>query len=328
MRHALTTIGVLLLNPVSAFADCASAERLLDHHMLDAPVCIPADPKRIAFTMEEIIAAYAMGGESVVDNWYFQSFRGNFPGMTKTVDVPPVDVSYYPQSDIETLTLAAPDLIVSFTEIDNNAKAAELAPVVALTWEDETTWRDLHHFIALLLDKEDEGQTMLDALDGRIARLNADLGDMPRSFAIVRTMDDGDTLQTFTALNFGALILQDAGLQIGPDILSPEASAELRNAWWYPMSTEKLQTLDVDHLFVLTGWEPEIEAAFLESALWQALPAVAEGRVIRPQGDGEQFIRENIVYAHRVVDFAYEHVLGTTAEVAGNPNPFADWLAE
>ena len=296
--------------------------------MLNASVCIPAEPERIAFTMEEIIAAYAMGSESVIDNWYFQSFRGNFPKITEKVAVPDVDVSYYPDSNIETMTLADPDLIVSFTEIDNNAKAAELAPLVELKWEEDTTWRDLHQFMAFLLEKEDEGQAMLEALDARIAKLSEDLGDEDRTFAIVRTMDEGGTLQTFTALNFGALIMQDAGMKVGPEILSPEASAELRNAWWYPMSAEKLQTLDVDHLFVLTGWEPEIEAAFLESALWQAVPAVAEGRVIRPEGDGEQFIRENIAYANSVVDIVYENVLGTTSEAAGNPNPFADWLGE
>lgn len=326
MKHIVAAMSLTIATP--AFADCAADQRLLDHPMLNAPVCIPTAPQRIAFTMEEIIAAYAMGQESVIDNCYFQSFRGNFPGIAATYDVPAVDVSYYPQSDIETMTLAAPDLIVSFTEIDNNEKAAELALVVELKWEEETTWRDLHGFMAILLMKEDEGQAMLDALDARIARLADDLGDTSPTFAIVRTMDEGGTLQTFTSQNFGASILQDAGMQMGPEILSPAASAELRNAWWYPMSSEKLQTLDVDHLFVLTGWEPEIEAAFLESPLWQTLPVVAEGRVIRPQGDGEQFIRENIVYAHRVVDFAYEHVLGTTAGASGNPNLFAAWLAD
>lgn len=319
--------GMMLLAAAPAAAkDCASDQRALDHYLLDGTVCVPADPQRIAFTMEEIINAYVMGGESVVDNAYFQSFRKKYPGILAEDKVPSVDIRSYPRADVETLTLANPDVIVAFAGIENNEKAKTLAPMVEILWLDDTTWRDLHHFMAYFLNVEAEGKAALDALDARMARLKSDLGDTPRSFAIARAGEEAGTIQVFTEKNFGAVVLQQAGMVPGDGVLSSEEAAKVGSKWNYHMSVENLEALDVDHFFLMEGLSEENGAALLKSDLWQALPMVKEGRVISVPSDGQQFIRENIAYAHLVIDLVYEGALGKTAADAGNPNPLADWL--
>lgn len=313
--------------PVAAL-ECGADLRMLEHDLLAEPICVPAKPERIAFTMEEIIPAYILGGESAIDNWYFQSFREKFPGIVAEDKIPQVDITNYQKADVEGLALADPQMIVSFEGIENNAKAAELAPFIQILWKDDTTWRDLHQFMSYLLEVESEGQAMLDGLDARMEQLKSDLGDTPRSFAIARAAEgDAGAVQVFTAKNFGAVVLQQAGMVVGEGVLTPEAAKQVGSEWNYQMSAENLEALDVDHFFLLRSWSEENEDAMLKSPLWAALPMVQENRVIKVPSDGEQFIRENIAYAHLVIDLVYENVLGKTPTEAGNPNPFSQWLA-
>lgn len=327
MKYLMTSMMLAAATPAFAM-DCAEGERLLDHALLSGTVCVPADPQRIAFTMEESITAYVLGGESVVDSWYFQSFREKFPGLIAEGDVPTVDLVSYPRADVETLTLANPDVIVAFEGVDNNQKAKALAPVVEILWGKDTTWRDLHEFIAYFLEVEDEGQTMLAALDARMEQLKSDLGDTPRTFAIARAAEDAGAIQVFTAKNFGAVVLQQAGLVLGDGVLTPDEAKKVGSQWNYQMSAENLEALDVDHFFLMQSWSEENETAILDSALWSTLPMVKENRVVNVPSDGEQFIRENIAYAHLVIDLVYEGVLNKTPAEAGNPNPLAKWLVK
>jgi len=92
--------------------------------------------------------------------------------------------------------------------------------------------------------------------------------------------------------------------------------------------SENLEALDVDHFFLMQSWSEENETAILDSALWSTLPMVKENRVVNVPSDGEQFIRENIAYAHLVIDLVYEGVLNKTPAEAGNPNPLAKWLVK
>lgn len=328
MIKVLTAVALFATAGPVAAQNCAEGQRALTHDLLVGTVCIPADPKAIAFTMEEIIPAYLLGGHSVVDNRYFKSFREKYPDILAGGAAPKVDIGTYQRADIETLTLASPDVIVAFEGIDNNEKAKALAPLVEIQWRNDTTWRDLHQFIAYFLQTEKEGQAMLDTLDARMARLKTDLGDKPRTFAIARAAEDMGAIQVFTAKNFGAVILQQAGMVMGDGVLTPDAAKQVGSEWNYQMSAENLQALDVDHFFLLQSWSPENEATILASPLWATLPMVQQGRVIRVPADGEQFIRENIAYAHLVIDLVYAEVLGQSAEAAGNPNPFAGLLAK
>lgn len=327
MMKKITTLLILGITGAAAAQECPDNQRMLDHHLLDGTICVPTEPQRIAFTMEEIITAYVLGGESVVDNSYFESFREKYPGVIAEKDISTVNIGSYPRADVETLTLANPDVIVAFAGVDNNKKVKELAPLVEIQWRDETTWRDLHDFMAYFLNLDEKGHTMLDALDARMAKLKSDLGDTPRSFAIARAAEEMGAIQVFTEKNFGAVVLQQAGMVIGDGILSPEEAKKVGSEWNYQMSAENLEALDVDHFFLLQSWSSENEASMLNSDLWRALPMVKDGHVIDVPSDGEQFIRENIAYAHMVLDTVYEGVLGQSAEEAGNPNPFADWLA-
>ena len=71
MLKKLVTAAIFAAAGPVAAEGCAEGQRALEHYLLDGTVCVPANPERVAFAMEEIINAYVLGGESVVDSWYF-----------------------------------------------------------------------------------------------------------------------------------------------------------------------------------------------------------------------------------------------------------------
>ncbi len=325
---ALALVSSLALAGSALAEDCPEGQRLFAHAFLEGgQKCIPAKPERIAFTMEQIISAYTLGGESVVDNWYFQAFRESYPNALPNEQAAAlVNLDYYPESSPESMILAEPDLIVSSAGIPLNAQVEGVAPLVAFNWTDDATWRDQHDFIAALLQVEDKGAELLNGLEARIAKLDEDLGTEPRTFVIVRTMDEAASLQVFTEANFGAQLLTKAGMVMGPKILSAAESAELARPWWYQLSGEHVADLEVNHLFLLKGWDADLEADWLRNPLWNNLAVVKDGRVVNAVANGEHYIRENVAFAHLILDDVYRQVLGADPQEV-NPNPFADWLA-
>lgn len=328
-KWILALLGATMAH--SAYAkECSEGQRLFSHpHLEGESICIPEKPERIAFTMDKIISAYVLGSESVIDNWYLESFRETYPKAINDSQLKDmVYISYYPRSDPEVIASAKPDMIVTEADIGVNKKVSHLAPTVVFRWNEGQSWRHGHEFVGSLLGKEAEAKRSLAELDQRLARLKTDLGDKKPTFAVARVGEEQGSVQVWTELNFGSQILMSAGLKMGDDILGPKDSKALSNAWWYPLSSERLQDLDVDYLFLLKSWAPEFEKKMLTSPLWKTLNVVKEDRVIFAASAGQHYIRENVPYAHLIIDEVYRGVLGKEPSELGNPNPYAKWLEQ
>ena len=330
MRTLLTSAVLFAAFAAPAFAQCADGERLFQHRMLlEGEACIPADPERIAFTMPEAIPAILFEQEQINQNWYSKSFLENYPGALDGEEFATLpDIDYFPESDPEILALANPDLIVGSSWVQEaNAKVAHLAPLITIDWTDEdVNWETEQNFVATLLGKEAEEAAMMAALEARMEALRNDLGNTARSFAVVQPGEQAATLVVATARNFGTQIMLDAGMRLGPDHLSLDEADAIGARFWYPLSLERIHDIDVDYLVVLGGFDPAIADEIIASPIWNALPAVAEGRVFEVHGDGQQYVRENVAYAHLVIDDIYRNVLRQDPQAAGNPNPFNHWI--
>ncbi|NAZ38283.1 ABC transporter substrate-binding protein [Rubellimicrobium sp. CFH 75288] len=328
MRAFLTSL-VLAASVAPAVAlDCPDGTRTVLHPLIEGGgACVPVGA-RIAWVEAAAVNAWLLGAPSVTWNIYLDQFRAAYPGAFSEADrAGAVDIGRLPEADFEAIAAAAPDLFVSgdFWP-EENARLDRIAPVVVIDYEGQAPgWREIHTVVAAILGKEAAADEQLAAFDARLADLRARLGPDPGSFAIARMMDSGGQIQVFTEMNFGAQQMLAAGFAMHEGVLSPDEAAALNRPYWYALSTERLGDLAADWLVVLPGWDAAVEEALKASPLWQSLPPVAAGRLIAPAGEGQHWIRDNVAFAHLVLDEIYDRILGLAPPPV--PNPFGGWLA-
>lgn len=335
LKVALIAGATLLTAPAMA-QECAEGQRLFEHEfILGGSACIPENPQRIAFTSTDGIAGLVLGVEPIVQNWFTKGFAVNYPGAIDPTTFSALpDIDYFPQSNVETLLAADPDLIVAVGSAGEeiNKQAASIAPVILTNLiGNAEDWRLEEQMIAALVGKEAEEQAMWDAFQARIEKLKADLADTPSKFAVVRVNNDG-LFEVATPLILGSQILLQAGWTLGDNVILEKDSEGKPTQFWIQLSEENLQQLnDVDYIVqlpVFPGQDASIGDNLRAGEAWQRLPAVKAGRVITTSGDGQQYLRTNVPYAHLIIDDVYRGVFKKEASEMGNPNPFADWLAQ
>lgn len=328
-------MGAALAAAPAIAQDCAEGQRLFEHEfILGGSACIPENPQRIAFTSTDGIPALVLGVEPIVQNWFTKGFASNYPGSIDAASFSALpDIDYFPNSNIETLLTANPDLIVAVGSAGDeiNKQAASIAPVILTNLiGNADNWRLEEQLVAALVGKQAEEQAMWDAFQARIEKLKADLASRPSSFAIVRVNNDG-LFEVATPLILGSQLLLQAGWTLGENVVLEQDSEGKPTQFWIQLSEENLQQLnDVDYIVqlpVFPGQDPAIGDNLRNGEAWQRLPAVKAGRVIKTSGDGQQYLRTNVPYAHMIIDDVYRGVFGKEASEMGNPNPFANWLA-
>ncbi|MEM7799119.1 MAG: ABC transporter substrate-binding protein, partial [Chloroflexota bacterium] len=298
-------------------------DRLFESELLfTEPLCVPEDPQRVAFIDELVGLVPVLGVESVSRSIYFDLFNDDFPNAFSQEQIDSMtDIGHPRAAEAETVLLSEPDLIISgnYWE-DANKFLPDIAPTVIWDWDVTNDWSAYFLELSELLGKGDVGQEVMDGIDARMASLEAEIGETDETYVVVRTMDELDSIQVFTTYNFGAEHVAKVGLTMPDAVLTPDEAAEVRNAWWYPLSVEALQDLDADHIFMLAGWEAEVQEAFMANPLWQTLEAVQNDQVHFIEG--EYWVRTHPIASHRIIDDIFTHVAGVdAAEVA--PNPYA-----
>lgn len=336
LKVGLVAGAALLAVPAMA-QDCAEGQKLFEHQLiLGGGICIPENPQRIAFTGAEGIPAMVLGVQPVNQNWFTKGFLRNYPGAFDAAAFASlVDTDYFPESNIETMLAVEPDVIVVVGSAGEgiNKQAASVAPTIQLDIiGNAEEWRLEEQFVAALTGKEAEEQAMWNAFQDRIARLESDLEQKPGSFAIVRTIQPG-IVSVATRVNVGSQLLLQAGWALGDNIQPAEDAEGNPTKFWFDLSEENLDQLhDVDYIVdlpVFPGQDPTMGEEFrANSQGWQRIPAIAAGRVIHPSGDGQQWVRTNVPYAHMIIDDVYRGVFDKEASEMGNSNPFAAWLPQ
>lgn len=237
---------------------------------------IPRHPRRPAVLgWDDQVVALALrpaaiaGGEGWRDiNAYLRASLQGVPQVDGTAGTP----------DLETLAAVAPDVIVASTYWQgDNAAFSRIAPTVFLQ-PTQTAWRQRFRDLALVLDRQAEGEARLAALEERLAAartaIHARIGD--GSVALVRVF--AREFRLYGRSYSGPLLYDDLGLGV-PGLVR-------ERAWGREvvrLSIEGLSTLDADHILLMT--EEHIPVSFqvrdrlAAHPLWHRIPAVAAGRV-------------------------------------------------
>lgn len=180
--------------------------------------------------------------------------------------------------DLEALAAAKPDVIVAaWLWQTSYAALSRIAPTVVLQsahWE----WRERFRDIALVLDRQAEGEARLARLDAHLGAareaIRARIGD--ESVALVRVF--AREYRLYGRGFSGPILYQDLGLT------PPALIREL--AWKRDMvqlSIEGLCRLDADHLLLMTEDEipvsMQVRERLADHPLWRRLRAVRDGHV-------------------------------------------------
>lgn len=304
-------------------ADCGPGTYLFEHEALSTgAICVPENPESVAFIDEMIGVAPVLGIAPVSRSVYGNLFYTDFPYTFDESDFENmVDIGHPRTPNSEVLLEVDPDLIMSGSNWRRANRAMDdIAPLVIWDWEYTTDWTIYLQAMGDVLNRSEEATQAIEALNHRRGVLKEQIGETDETYVVVRTTDETDSIQVFTTFNFGAEHVADMGLTMPDAILTPEEAEKANNAWWYSLSIEKLQELDADHIFLLSGWEPDIQADFLANPLWQTLEAVQNDQVHFIEG--EYWVRTHPLSSHRVMDDIFVYVAGVDpADVA--PNPYA-----
>lgn len=242
---------------------------------VNGEVEIPAAPERIADISGVSDILYLLGNKPVAtaDSDAYDYTR--FPVyLEKELDG--AAIVGYPMSDtvdIEGVLASDPDLIIINPRQE---KALEQLSAIATTIminPDVNDWRSDMRMVAGLFGKESEAETYIAEYDRRVAEIGAQIkaanGEDATYFSFLTS---GSNYYIFTGAAFGDILYNEMGLK-APANLPDQDSITLPTA-----SLEGLTEIDADYILVLAS--DEDRALLEDSAVWNHLTAVKEGRVI------------------------------------------------
>jgi iron complex transport system substrate-binding protein len=189
--------------------------------------------------------------------------------------------------NLEALAQAAPDLLIAGDwEAEYYGEGlTQIAPMYATAWGSNGEWRQRFLEIADALDRSDEAQAISDEFDAFVAQLPTEVTSQTVAFVRASALDDirTDILET----SFAGSVAREAGipvLDLSADVaIDPDAS-------WIDLSPETLDLLAGADLIVISDlsfYDPETpptDAVLTGSPLWDALPAVQNGKVVMVKG--------------------------------------------
>jgi ABC-type Fe3+-hydroxamate transport system substrate-binding protein len=302
---------------------CEAGTHLFENRLLISPVCVPDDPKRVAFIDDIVLNAIELGIPSVTTSHYSDIIVADFPGIASKLDpATTTSVGNTWEMNGEVLLTADPDLVVTAKYWDVAIPLAQaVAPTLVVDSDIATDWRDIPRMLAALFHKEAEQAALEADVEARVAAFTAALeaSDAGRTFSFT-TVENATSLWSFTTEAFGAHFAESAGLKLADTIPSPEEAAKLVDGSTvaFPVSQEQLATIDADHIFLYSNLGTDPEELLKDNAFFQRFAAERPGQIhfIR----GEYWFRPGAASAHRIVDDLYRDVLGVDAERV-SPNP-------
>lgn len=304
---------------------CGDGFRLFDHELLATePVCIPENPQRIAFIDSTIAYGIALGIDSVTRNYYFDAFLGDFPNLEDEAAISKMtDVGNTWEINAEAVVVAKPDLIVTSTWWpESNEQIQDIAPTVIFDHDRAKTWRQSLDAVAQLTGRPEAQTDLLAQIDERLAILHDTLGEQAAETTFTVVIIEGPAqLWLFTSKNFGAELALEAGLSIPASVPTPaEVLAATGSEYASSVTLEQLPMIEADHIFLFTNWNSGMEKELFAKPVWQNFVAPNPDRIHLL--NGEYWVRDHPISAHRVIDDLFHYIAGVDpAEVA--PNPFA-----
>jgi iron complex transport system substrate-binding protein len=236
-------------------------------------VTIPANPQRIiASYLEDHLVAL---GVKPVAQWSVQNGTQDY--LKDSLDgIPPIPYDL----PFEAVTSFNPDLILiggnSAVEGDKYAQYSKIAPTYTLGDEINADWRKSLLKIGEVLGKSEDARKVLDdyelkAKEAKEKLQGAAAGESAAAIWLVQK----SFFVVSDNLSSGAVLYNDLGLSV-PEVVKEIAATGTGN--WNAISLEKLAELDADHIFLINS-DVDSGSEALKDPIWQAIPAVKNGKV-------------------------------------------------
>lgn len=212
-----------------------------------------------------------------------------------------VDLGAYDALDLEQIKNLEPDLILGTSlRIDDDglkAKLQDIAPTV-LSPRPGVLWKENFLLNAAAVGEEDRAQELLDAYEQRADEVGAEVveangGEAP-TVSMLRFM--AGQIRLYANDSFVGIILADAGL--------PRPETEDIADLAVEISAEEITLAEGDWLLWGTYGEPDAteQAAVVDGPLWDQVPAVADGGVVREVPDETWYLGLGVTGAELVLD--------------------------
>ncbi|MGP5260723.1 ABC transporter substrate-binding protein [Brachybacterium paraconglomeratum] len=178
----------------------------------------------------------------------------------------------------EEVLASSPDLIVALQAPDTFGqedfdKLASIAPVLLPDAGSSLSWQDITTRLGEVLDLGEAASTLISDVEAKIdeiAARNPDFAGKSAAHVHVYSQEYGAAFFSFPG--------SDSEKLLGRLGFEPAPHADRFTADNYQISDELVSTIDADVLLVTANPSPEGAGWFTETPLFQAVPAVADGR--------------------------------------------------
>lgn len=244
----------------------ASGAETIQYESENGTVEVPADPQRVV--------ALAYGGNVMsldvplagIDAWAIDN-----PNYEPYLD----GVEEVSEENLEKIIELDPDLIIGYSTLQNVDKLEQIAPTVTFTYG-KVDYLTQHLEIGKLLNKEDEAQAFVDDFKERAQAAGEEIKAEIGEDATVSVIENFDKQLYVYGDNWGRgteILYQEMGLNM------PEKVEELAlEAGVHTFSLEVLPDFAGD--YVVLSKNPDVDNSFMETDVWNNIPAVSEERVI------------------------------------------------
>lgn len=303
MRLIVLSVA-LFFAALPAWASCEG--RTLTANVYDAPVCIPAEPKRIV-TLDPLLTLGVLLelGAPVIGTPLMVVQDAGVRAAAEQAGIADLGNPWEPS--LERVVALKPDLILGGADFHGQIyeTLAGIAPTVLI---DPATWKDHLAIIAGIVGRTDQVKDALRAYEDRAASIKERMPDI--TVSVIRIAPHG--LQVYPdgpSAYAPYAVLHEAGVKRSRYEIASDATSVKRPDW------EEIAQLDGDVLLyvVVAGGadfagDDALEAATVANPFWQMLPAVQAGRAHRvDRATWMGFY--SIASAHRVLDDIERFVL-------------------
>ncbi|OPJ55857.1 iron-hydroxamate ABC transporter substrate-binding protein [Alkalithermobacter paradoxus] len=237
---------------------------------------IPENPKRIVDLSGNSdilsILGYKVVGTANSDAYDYTKFPSYLEETLKGATI--LGYSMQDTMDVEGIMNLNPDLIIISTVQEKMYdQLSNIAPTVMIQLE-ALDWKEDVKVLGKLFNKEEVAQEWLDNYNTKANEVGTKIKDKNgENISYLSFLASGGQFYVFDGAGFGSVLYQDMGLS-RPQGMPKQSDISL------PVVTyEGLASIKADYIFVL-GTNEDLNV-LEENAIWNSLPAVKEGKVIK-----------------------------------------------
>ncbi len=294
---------------LAGLASACEGQLLDDATIYGAPLCVPAQPKRVVLLDPTFSLGVGMDvGLPIVGAPLDLMSDERLKEQSKTRGI--TSIGLVTEPSLERIVALKPDLIVGFTGSTSLAatihpQLSQIAPTLLETGID---WRAFYKTLAKLTGRQSEVADRLRDYEKRLADVRSRMPDIKVSIIRITAWDFQvylDAPQTYAPF----AVAREAGLRRPKYETTSDPSLSMKRPDW-----EDLAQLDGDVLLYIVGGTNNSDVSgrheeVIANPLWRMLPAVHNKRVHRiDHATWMEF--SGLASAHRVLDDIERYVIG------------------